>query len=316
MGIFKTRHKDNVFNYKKFVVFSIFTRNRSLNGPVFNNMKKGRLNFDEFQKIDAQQWQQKLLADLKGKPIPTVQKGGFVLNPFLTKTKDTQNLIRPKKNGAWKMSISFDLKDSERLNAEILNGLQLGIQDVVILWHDALDETIVFRDVHREMINIDIRKDSDSIDSVYIQNDGDYVDAFRRIEKNAKAPETPIELVASKDFILNIAFIRATKMFLTEKNLNNPIRMIPDYSKLDEDLDIQCIEKTMIGLAGVLASVDILELAKVEHTSNQNDYHRINHMIHHILREESHLSRVHDPLAGSYFIEELCHKILQKSKGI
>ncbi len=278
---------------------------------------EGKLKFDEFQQIDAQKWEEKLLADLKGKAIPNVEKAGFVINPFLTQIPSQSPQIQVKNEIAWQMSMSFDLSDSKKLNEALLKNLALGIQDITIHWHDELDETVVFNNIHRKMIQIEIIETAKNRFTIDINNEDSYFESFKSLLKKHELSELQsIQLLSSKDFLLNIAFLRATKLFLQEKKIDLAVRLAPNYSSLDQDQDIQCIAKTMIAIAGVIGGADSIELAKIEQGTDPDDYLRINNMIHHILREEAHLSQVNDPLAGSYFLEDLSHKILQKFSAL
>ena len=65
----------------------------------------------------------------------------------------------------------------------------------------------------------------------------------------------------------------------------------------------------MAAMAGVLGGCDAITL---DPEKNNELSARIARNVSNILREESHLSKVADPLAGTWFVENACQALSQK----
>lgn len=72
------------------------------------------------------------------------------------------------------------------------------------------------------------------------------------------------------------------------------------------------IAATTRALSAVLGGIDFLSVIPPAFDS-PGFAHRIAHHVQHLLKEEGHLNRVMDPLAGSYAIEELTNTIAQEA---
>ncbi len=260
------------------------------------------LDFKEFKSRSQQEWKEKVTLDLKGKPWPQPEKMNIQIDPFSNFKKSTK--LKSKVQSTWKIGCGFTTSDPEILNQQILKMLALGVGHLEIRTNQILDEERTFNGIHKEMISF-----TEGVNDVVNLNDpDDYVSAFRRMSQ-----EEVIRLEASKDFIANICFIRALRQCLGE---DQQILLKPKYRDLNDDPDIALIERTMIGLAGSIGGADIIELNEFNHLdADQKDYNRIGTMIHHLMTYEASLAHVIDPLEGSYLVEELTDKIIQKLKA-
>ncbi len=81
------------------------------------------------------------------------------------------------------------------------------------------------------------------------------------------------------------------------------------------DPDSNILRNTTEALAAQLGGADTLLLQPHDflYTTAHSFGERMASNVHHILRHEAHVGRVHDPAAGSYFIENLTQQLVEKS---
>ena len=130
-----------------------------------------------------------------------------------------------------------------------------------------------------------------------------------------KAAQVAFSVAVGTDFFLEIAKLRAIRLlwnrFLAAKLKVNAPLFIHAYSKPWTDKNYQphgnMLKGTNAAMAAILGGCDALTMDPEEH--DQAMMIRVARNISNILREESHFSKVADPLAGSYFIEDLTEQL-------
>lgn len=82
----------------------------------------------------------------------------------------------------------------------------------------------------------------------------------------------------------------------------------------EKDSNQQLLRNTSQAMAGILGGCDLLSTLPHENgfSSTREDERRIARNVGLILREESYLHKVGDPMAGSYYMESLTHKMLKQ----
>ena len=125
-----------------------------------------------------------------------------------------------------------------------------------------------------------------------------------------------IKLSSSENFYLNIAKIRALKILwehiLEANNTTAPeMRIWVQVGTTNPDPNQAAISATQQAAAAISGSADAIEINTLEYSSDypQGFAERITRNIQNLLWYESHLNKVDDPAAGSYFIEDLTEKI-------
>lgn len=125
-----------------------------------------------------------------------------------------------------------------------------------------------------------------------------------------------IKLSSSENFYLNIAKIRALKVLwehiLEANNTVSPeMKIWVQVGTSNADPNQAAISATQQAAAAISGTADAIEINTLEYSSDypQGFAQRITRNIQNLLWYESHLNKVDDPAAGSYFIEDLTEKI-------
>jgi hypothetical protein len=128
-----------------------------------------------------------------------------------------------------------------------------------------------------------------------------------------------IEVNLSNDLLLNISSIRALKLVLQKiwsvYNIHSHIMIEarPDQNVLTTDIHSNIYKMTSIALSASISSVDYICLYPADEGKSAQSLDWLKTSIHslHILKQESNLSEIYDPLAGSYYVEDLTEQICQ-----
>jgi hypothetical protein len=114
------------------------------------------IKFDEFQKLDKEEWIVKINKDLKGKKISSdlryIVEDEFSIDPYLTSEdqKFLEPLIAPKTRSGFKIKE----KDSSRANKIGLKFLENGAQSLFFIIDDQTDFEVLFEGIMLEMITV------------------------------------------------------------------------------------------------------------------------------------------------------------------
>ncbi len=133
-------------------------------------------------------------------------------------------------------------------------------------------------------------------------------------------PKLLFEIKLGHDFLLNISSLRALKLVLAKiwkiYNLrsNYYIEVRADESIVTEDVYSNIYKMTTIALSASVAGVDYISLTASDGGKTIATGQWLKTALHslHILKQEAQLSKIHDPLAGSYYIENLTEQICQQ----
>ncbi len=121
-----------------------------------------------------------------------------------------------------------------------------------------------------------------------------------------------------EDFFLSIAKLKALRLVWNnvvvsfDANISSPAFIhasSPAWNKKDYQPNGNMLKSTTAGLAAVLGGCDALTVfPEAEDNTMMN---RIARNVSSVLREESHLSKVADPTAGSYYIDSLVNQLAE-----
>jgi len=131
------------------------------------------------------------------------------------------------------------------------------------------------------------------------------------------------EITATDHYYLNIARVRALRLLwqniLAAWNIEHQgITQIEGHLKTDQSTD-ENTNKIRLGaqaIATVIGGVDRMYIGPSDAATNPegNSFSkRISRNINHLLIEESHMAKVNDPAAGSYFLEHLTDVLAEKA---
>ncbi|MBY0434050.1 MAG: hypothetical protein K2U26_08085 [Cyclobacteriaceae bacterium] len=129
-----------------------------------------------------------------------------------------------------------------------------------------------------------------------------------------------IQVEIGQDFFLEIAKLRAIRLVWHRiqqpgKGKNNPSPLfihawMRPWSEERYQPHENMLKSTTAAMAAILGGCDALTILPDE--KNHVLASRIARNVSNILREESHLSKVADPLAGTYFLEDVTHQLVEK----
>ncbi len=131
-----------------------------------------------------------------------------------------------------------------------------------------------------------------------------------------KARQVAFSIAIGTDFFLSVAKIRALRVvwnkLLVERNINeNPTLFIHGYCLPLTHQNFQphgnMLNSTTAAMAAILGGCDAFTLEPDD--ANQSMMVRVARNVSNILREESYLSKVADPLAGSYYVETITRQL-------
>ena len=131
-------------------------------------------------------------------------------------------------------------------------------------------------------------------------------------------PKMAFSVEASSNFFLDVAMLRSLKILFNRLCHGYGVENIPAFVRLvvkptalgNYEPHGAMIAGALSALSGVSASVDALTIE----TENQNSNLHVHtaRSVSLLLKEESKLDKVMDPLAGSYFVETLASSIIEK----
>lgn len=135
------------------------------------------------------------------------------------------------------------------------------------------------------------------------------------------APHMQFSLEIGKSYFVEIATIRAFKVLWANVLKAYGCTTYPMYfdayfvdNAYGEDQYTNMIRATTQAMSAVIGGVDRLTIRPGNELldGSSNFTRRIARNVQHILQLESHLERVQDPAAGSYYIEQLTHQLVEK----
>lgn len=140
------------------------------------------------------------------------------------------------------------------------------------------------------------------------------------------AEKSQFTLALGSSYFVEIAKVRAARILWTrmmegfkpanEENLKGYIHTVSsEWNKSVYDPYVNMLRTTTEGMSGAIAASDAMTLAAFDTTFKASDEfsNRIARNQQHLLKEESHLDKVMDPSAGSYYIEQLTQSIAEEA---
>jgi methylmalonyl-CoA mutase len=130
-----------------------------------------------------------------------------------------------------------------------------------------------------------------------------------------------ISMPVGSSFMVEIAKIRAIRLLWhTHIDSKNPpiIHAYTAPNTLTPDADYNKIKATTQAMSAILGGADKITVTPSDTMSDPNSSvfaRRMARNVQHILRLESHLDKVIDPAAGSYYIEEMTEKLVNSFTG-
>ncbi|MBK8079408.1 MAG: hypothetical protein IPK25_03405 [Saprospiraceae bacterium] len=135
--------------------------------------------------------------------------------------------------------------------------------------------------------------------------------------QEAKPYRCILNVSIGKNFLLSISTLRAIRILwenlVAKQGFEGDIPAIvtvrPEESELSSDPNQCLIEMSYLTLSALIGNVDVFYGTY----SSQETNHLLNIlMMQHVFIEEGKLDTIKDPLAGSYIIEQITHKIVEQ----
>lgn len=145
------------------------------------------------------------------------------------------------------------------------------------------------------------------------------INGFKKIIRSKATSAVAINISVDTDFFLSIAKIRASQLLWTKYlgtiGINPNKLFIHVYSPAWIDKNFQphgnMLKSTYAAISAILGGCDVVTIEPED--SENKTMSRAARNVSNILREESYFSTVADPLAGSYFIEDLTNQLVESA---
>ncbi len=131
----------------------------------------------------------------------------------------------------------------------------------------------------------------------------------------ARPTDFAIRVSINEDFFLSIAMLRALRLVWSQwltaiGQKESPLHLhvcSPAWTSQNYEPHGNMLKGTTAAISAILGGCDALTIDPGEFDSNMTV--RAARNISNVLREEAHLSKVADPIAGSYFVDHLTQEI-------
>jgi len=172
--------------------------------------------------------------------------------------------------------------------------------------------------------SICISSDQDSVG----QQLTDYLNNFNKVLEDAQSANIDIEDVCNRvfiysttgsEFFIEIAKLRALRVIIKallsayKINSSREVEILcisPAYQNQSYNPHGSMIKSTYAGMSSIIGGCNTLI---IEPHENSDLVQGVTAQISNILKEEAHLDKVNDPGAGSYFIENLTHQLINQT---
>ncbi|MBK9631793.1 MAG: hypothetical protein IPO62_12120 [Saprospiraceae bacterium] len=127
-----------------------------------------------------------------------------------------------------------------------------------------------------------------------------------------------IRLQLSKDFLSNVAMLRALRFLIAHEKWERVfIETEVNLHDLSDDPFHNQIHQSMCSLSAMLGGADTIWLSPNDLNEKHFTKQWLRTVLHtiHILKKESYLDLVNDPLKGSYYVEDLSQQFFYKLKS-
>jgi methylmalonyl-CoA mutase len=184
--------------------------------------------FKDFDKVSDKEWEQKIIADLKGKSIEDLNwqlKEDFVLKPYYTAT-DTEKIDFPilrTNNPDWQIGEKIDVIDFKEANKRVLEVLMKGVTAPIFHFYSlpSQDEfNQVFENVGIEFIATHFSFDIDGIDYLAFYNLWTQLLVDRNLDSTFACFDFDAKLLNEDDNLENMAIIVANNEDFAQETIH------------------------------------------------------------------------------------------------
>lgn len=298
--------------------------------------------FDAFKGSTADEWQQRIISDLKGKDFNSLiskTEDDIEVLPFYTsETTKAFNLSIPKRNNnTWHKAEIIKVDNAQQANETAMLALK---NDIDTLIFDLQNKTLSNADIEiltkyflLDAIQIHIENYGNT-DQNILKSKGIHFNSSIHIHQNKSAVSELVDAVSAlfnnntteivniyfpigQNFFLEIAKLRAFRWLVAQVNtiqqIDKKYLLFAETgnSKRDDDfVENSILRNTTEAISGLLGGCDALIIHPHE---NSNLGKRIARNIHQLLYYESNFRAIPDVVSGTYYIEYLTYQLAKKT---
>lgn len=286
-------------------------------------MKNKILNLADLPNKNYADWIKSIQNSLKSKTLEELNSNyqSIDINPFVNPEMTRHKALSVNKRD-WYIGVQISDGPPHEMNTQIMYFLENGAEAIQF---KSDNPTKALDGVYNEMIYLDGQTELKSLNHHKHTLQGNQEDLHselteicnevsRLLTTNTQATSIRINLKVESHIAVAIAKIRAMRVLWLNLLKINDLNLIPAflYSNIYSDKDnpdTALIDLSAKAMYGALGGLDLMYLDGKGFDQNQR---RIAMNIQHIMKMESSLNVVHDPLAGAYAIEQLTEQIAQE----
>ena len=304
------------------------------------------IDFDKFLNSSKEDWREFVAKSLKdGHDITSLSTpitDGITFDPFVG--FDEIGIVQPLDTPKSKSCIT--IPNSANANTQALEVLGMGVESLILCLKGSTDFNTIFDKIDLSIIDCFLLYE-DNVAGEELENLQAYlvthyaapipqVKILQTTENNGynriisteldkrwdaigktlaqfknEGKQCTIHIKCMDDLLTQISELRAIRKFWVDKNTESradDLTIILDVSMDSVDDIHPLIPINYRVMSAYLGGADIINT----YFGGDVDLVRLTINIHHIMREESHMSDVDDPMAGSFAVEQLTDKILKQ----
>jgi hypothetical protein len=277
---------------------------------------KAQIMQTKFPEVSKVEWLAKVEADLKGKPLSSLdfEVGGQAFSP-IHHQDDLDALPQPIRSSAnCRLGVFIEVEDPVEANKLALEALVGGAN--YIYFYDAGGSGTNAKDILYKGILTDI------VDVVwhtapkpFLTYNAETAAKWLALFSIQRGPQT-IWIQFGHNHLENIALLRAVRLcinlILEETGESHSYQIGVVVEGNEADPNAAKIKSTAQAMAAINGGADILMVKPSDGIGTTPFERRIARNVHHLLSEEANFDQVADPAAGSYYIEALTDHLAQK----
>lgn len=269
----------------------------------------------QFPSIGKAEWLAVAEKSLRGKPLDSLDftQANTVFTPFHHSEDRAEASLPLGRSRGWKIGVEIIAQDIATANTLALEALQGGAESLWFSFYrpkSAAQKEKLLEGIYTDIVDITIDEEETE------GGRGSIVyDLNAAVKASIRNPTFHLYL-NDHDFFGTLAYHRAVRLCwalaATELGIGTECQLVSFIrNATSEDKNSRLVSNTSTAMAAVCGGADTLYVPC--HDSATSAFaRRLARNVQHILHEESHLGRVADPAAGSYYLEALTDQIARQ----
>lgn len=277
---------------------------------------KAQIMQTKFTEVSKAEWLAKVEADLKGKPLSSLdfEVAGRTFSP-IHHQDDLGALPQPIRYSAnCRLGVFIEVEDPVEANKLALEALVGGANYIYFYGaggSGANAKDILYKSILTDIVDVVWHTGPKPFLTYTSETAADRLILF----SIARAPQT-IWIQLGQNHLENIALLRAVRLcinlILEETGQSHSYQIGVVIEGNEADPNATKIKSTALAMAAINGGADILMVKPSDGKGITPFERRIARNVHHLLSEEANFDQVADPAAGSYYIEALTDHLAQK----